>query len=63
MNGLPHDEVMIEQFRADPAYAIELLTEVLHSGGAGELAILIRQLTKAFHDGRVELADRKHRRS
>ncbi|HCA5793531.1 transcriptional regulator [Pseudomonas aeruginosa] len=63
MNDLPHDEAMIEQFRADPVYAIELLIDVIRSGEDGELAILIRQLTEAFHGGRDELADRQRRRS
>ncbi|SDV03647.1 transcriptional regulator [Pseudomonas mucidolens] len=38
MKGRPHDEAMAEQFHADPDYA-------------AELAILLRQMAKAFGQG------------
>lgn len=48
MKDLPHDEAMAEQFRADPVYAAELLTEMRRNGDSAELDILLRQMAKAF---------------
>ncbi|WP_425519606.1 hypothetical protein [Xanthomonas campestris] len=39
---------MAEHFRADPAYAAELLVEVRRGGNPDELAILLRQMAEAF---------------
>ncbi|MGY4823961.1 hypothetical protein [Stutzerimonas chloritidismutans] len=43
-----HDEAMAELFRADPAYAAELLAAVLRDDDVEELAVLERQLSAAF---------------
>ncbi len=43
-----HDEAMAELFRADPAYAAELLAEVRRDGDPAELRVLLRQLAAAF---------------
>lgn len=48
MKDCSHDEAMAEIFRTDPSYAVELLAEVVRDGNADELAILERQLSKAF---------------
>lgn len=48
MKSRSHDEAMAEYFRADPAYAINLLTETYRNGDAAELAILLRQMAEAF---------------
>jgi len=48
MKDRPHDEAMAEQFHADLAYVTELLTEVRRNGDSAELAILLRQIAKAF---------------
>ena len=48
MKDRPHDEAMGEQFRANPNYAAELLIEVRRNGDSAELAILLRQMAKAF---------------
>jgi len=48
MKDRSHDEAMAELFRADSAYAAELLAEVVCDGDAEELAILERQLSAAF---------------
>ncbi len=48
MKDLPHDQAMAEQFRAHPGYAAELLSAVRRDGDSAELAILLRQLAKAF---------------
>jgi len=53
-----HDEAMAEQFRADPDYAAELLIDVRRNGDSEKLAILLRQIAKAFgQDGAWSLAD------
>jgi len=43
-----HDEAMAELFKEDPAYALELLNNILEDGQQGELLIALRQMTKAF---------------
>ena len=43
-----HDEAMAERFQKDPAYALELLNDILEDGEQGELLIALRQMTKAF---------------
>ncbi len=49
MNDRSYDEVMIERFRADPKYAIELLNDILDDGDdQGELRVLLRQMSAAF---------------
>lgn len=48
MKDRAHDEVMSELFRSDPAYASLLKDEVVLEGSHYELAILSRQLDKAF---------------
>lgn len=58
MKDRPHDEALAEQFHADPGYAAELLTEVRRNGDSAELAILLRQMAKAFgQDEGWSLAD------
>jgi probable addiction module antidote protein len=48
MKDKPHDEAMAEQFKEDPAYALELLNAILEDGEQGELLIALRQMAKAF---------------
>jgi len=43
-----HDDAMAEAFEADPAYAVELLNDILTDGDHAELLIALRQMTKAF---------------
>jgi DNA-binding phage protein len=43
-----YDEAMVEQLRADPSYALALLTEVLLAGSPEEQAIVLRQISAAF---------------
>lgn len=43
-----HDEVMVEIFQEDPAYALELLNSILEDGEPAELLIALRQMTRAF---------------
>ncbi|MEE4692112.1 transcriptional regulator [Pseudomonas alliivorans] len=64
MKDRPHDEVMAEQFHADPDYASELLIEVHRHGDTAELAILLRQMDKAFgQDEEGSLADAERKQS
>jgi probable addiction module antidote protein len=48
MKDRTRDEAMAELFKEDPAYAIELLNNILEDGQQGELLIALRQMTKAF---------------
>ena len=48
MKDKPYDEVMAEVFRNDPAYAVELLNDILEDGEPAELLIALRQMAKAF---------------
>ncbi|AZF12468.1 hypothetical protein C4J93_4300 [Pseudomonas sp. R2-37-08W] len=48
MKDRSHDEAMAELFASCPDYAAELLTEVRRNGDPAELAILLRQIAKAF---------------
>lgn len=48
MKDRSHSEAMSEQLRADPAYAAELLADVLREGSPAELDILLQQLSLAF---------------
>jgi probable addiction module antidote protein len=48
MNDRAHDDAMADIFRSDPAYAVELLNNILADGDTGELLIALRQLSKAF---------------
>ena len=43
-----HDEAMAELYRDDPAFALELINEILVDGDHGELLAVLRQLTRAF---------------
>jgi probable addiction module antidote protein len=44
----PHDDAMAEEFREDPAYAVEFLNAILEDGDKAELLIALRQMAKAF---------------
>lgn len=44
MRDRSHDEAMSVQLNSDPAYAAELLADVLRNGSPAELVILLRQL-------------------
>lgn len=64
MKDRTHDEAMAEQFHADSAYATELLSEVRRNGDSAELAILLRQMAKAFgQDERWSLPDAERKLS
>lgn len=48
MRDRSHSEAMSQLFRADPAYAAELLADIRRNGSPAELAILLQQLAIAF---------------
>jgi len=48
MKDRTHDDAMADLFKEDPAYALELLNNILEDGQQGELLITLRQMTKAF---------------
>ena len=48
MKDRTHEEATAELFKEDPAYAIELLNNILEAGEQGELLIALRQMNKAF---------------
>ena len=43
-----HDDGMAERYRDDPAFALELINNILADGEHGELLAVLRQLTRAF---------------
>ncbi|ASK34726.1 helix-turn-helix domain-containing transcriptional regulator [Alloalcanivorax mobilis] len=48
MKDRPHDDVVAELLRDDPATAAELLNSILADGDQAELMIALRQLAKSF---------------
>ncbi len=48
MRDRPYEEVMIERFRRDPAYAVELLNAVLEDGDQEELMDFLPLITAAL---------------
>ncbi|WOB59916.1 hypothetical protein NY023_05485 [Pseudomonas sp. NBB] len=60
MRDRARDDAVVEQFRRDPLYAAELLTEVLQNGSTAELDILLRQISKAFGCYRASCQDIEH---
>jgi probable addiction module antidote protein len=48
MRDRTHDEAIAELFKEDPAYALDLLNNILEDGEQGELLVVLRQMTKAF---------------
>jgi probable addiction module antidote protein len=48
MRDRPHDEGMAEVYRKDPAFAVEMLNDILADGDQSELLIALRQMAQAF---------------
>jgi len=48
MKNITFDDMMVDSFRQDPAYAAALLDEMIENGNAREFLIMLRQLCKAF---------------
>jgi probable addiction module antidote protein len=48
MRHISNDEAMAQVFREDPAYAVELLNDILRDGDQGEVLIALRVMAKAL---------------
>jgi len=48
MKHVTFDDMMAESFRKDPAYAMDLLNDILEDGEPGELMLALRHMSKAF---------------
>ena len=48
MRDRHNDDAMAEMFAKDPAFALELLNDILADGDQGELLIILRQMAKAY---------------
>jgi probable addiction module antidote protein len=48
MRDISNDDAMVQVFRNDPAYAVELLNDILKDGDQGEVLIALRVMAKAF---------------
>jgi len=48
MRDISNDEAMAQVFREDPAYAVELLNDILRDGDQGEVLIALRVMAKAL---------------
>ena len=48
MKDRTHDDAMAEMYRDDPAYAVQLLNNILEDGDQNEFLIALRQMAKAF---------------
>src|SRR5271170_33675 len=48
MRDISNDEAMAQVFRDDPAYAVELLNDILKDGDQGEVLIALRVMAKAL---------------
>ncbi len=56
MRDRDHDDAMVEAFRNDPDYAIQLFDSIIEDGDMAELRILLRQFRKAFWPARRSLS-------
>lgn len=48
MRSKPKDQAMAEMYRADPAFALELVNQILADGDQEELLVMLRQMALAF---------------
>ena len=48
MRDREHDEAMAELFREEPAFATQLLNDVLEEGEQADLLVALRQVVQAF---------------
>jgi probable addiction module antidote protein len=59
MKSRSHDEAMAELYRNDPAFALEVVNDILEDGTQAELLIALRQMTQAF-GGVQAVAEQAH---
>ena len=48
MRSRSHDDAMAELYSSEPAFALEVLNNILGSSDQADLLTVLRQLTKAF---------------
>lgn len=48
MKSRSHDAAMAELYRSDPAFASEVINDILRDGDQAELLIVLRQMAQAF---------------
>lgn len=48
MRSKPNDQAMAEMYRDDPAFALELVNQILADGDQEELLIVLRQMALAL---------------
>lgn len=59
MRSRPNDEAMAELYRSDPAFALEVINDILEDGDQAELLTVLRHLTHAF-GGVQAIAEKAH---
>lgn len=59
MRSRPHDAAMADLYRSDPAFAIEVINDILKDGEQVELLTVLRQMTLAF-GGMQAIAEQAH---
>ena len=48
MRSRPHDEAMAELYRSDPAFALQVINDILEDGDQAELLTVLRHMAQAF---------------
>ncbi|MBE0593953.1 MAG: addiction module antidote protein [Gemmatimonadales bacterium] len=48
MRSRSHDEAMAELYKSDPAFALEVINDILADGDQAELLVVLRQMAQAF---------------
>ena len=59
MKSRSHDAAMAELYRNDPAFALEVVNDILEDGTQAELLIALRQMAQAF-GGLQAVAEQAH---
>ena len=59
MKSKPHDDAMAELYRNDPAFALDVINDILEDGDQAELLVVLRQMALAF-GGVQAVAEQAH---
>lgn len=59
MKSKPNDVAMAELYRDDPAFALDVINNILEGGDQAELLIVLRQMAQAF-GGVQAVAEQAH---
>jgi len=57
MRDKSYEDYLVEVFRNDPAYALEMLNEVIEEGALDEAIILLHQIHRAFDSNNQPVKD------